>query len=1100
MSDFRDEIKEFLEDVLYGPAVPGEEETMRSRTDNPLGTYQYGLGVLYPQNKCELPAFDDTADSSPVENDKDVSGMQAPHSSNTERDDDELYQSDQFFPSAYGFSFICRMDELEKVVFKIRYSWYMETSEKDPEQKSSSGKITSWHRKSNAETVRPAEMKQEKSYYRKVLHTDAGRKLVLQLRCRKDLYNGTYMTASLINEAVAENKSQFRSKAYTQIALSAEGVNFLPLPGKRIDEKSSEDEKTNAFLYRKVKEYAVGHGAAVKTAKFEGGTGCTGICLDFMPVAEVAPADTQGDVQNLSFNMRLLADEESFDSEIVKLDALAKQYEHWINRKIAILQQNNELDEIEKTTAVKHENLCREVLKRLRTGISLLKEDDDIAQVFRWANLAMFEQRTRVDIMPWEDSEREPQQGLDNKSPKEWRPFQIAFIVSLIPDMVNPKGSDYRNIVDLIWFPTGGGKTEAYLGLAAFTILWRRYKEGQRGTGTAVLMRYTLRLLASQQTARALALIAALEMIRRDNVRYLGKEPVSLGFFAGDGASYNRRADAVKELKNAGEHKFIIEKCPHCGRKITKHGANNFAGARAGKAYLNGISTDIVFKKKTVILYCPNSLCEFNGGIPFFSIDEDIYEHPPSFIIGTVDKLAMLPYKPEMREIFGDNGQRKPPALILQDELHLISGALGSIAGAYEILIEKLCTENSIKPKIVSATATVARVKQQCLDLWGRDMRVFPAPGPVAGHNFFSKPVTDSTKMRRYLGLMLPGLSGIASQSIVAASLLAVTRLRVRHGGDCDNTIDPYWTLLVYFISLRELGTFSTLEQNEIRTLLIRLYKKLDNAATAKIRGPNTYNSVELTSRFDLSLVKKWMDTLGNRARVNKISKEGKIRLQSESDVVDICRATNMIQVGLDISRLGLMLMYRQPQTTAEYIQASSRIGRQQPGLVVVLYKSQSSRDRSHYEHFQYYHKSFYRDVESISLTPSSPQVIERTIHALLIGLFRVKNPHLLNPQGIMPSKNVEIQDCKAEIIDALRERNWSEYSVVHAERYLDHLLRAWESAGDLHMWAENFYRPVTGNPWLMTPPEKKTYLTSLEKWVVMQSMRNVDSSVKLIK
>ncbi len=1104
MFDFRDDIAEFLEDVIYGPSKLNEIEKMRNDRDNPFGTYQYGAGILYPQQNDDLlDQWDiESENDEPAEIDELVDNSPKRSKSTTERDDDEIYRADQFFPSAFGFSCICRKQELNNLKFSVRFSWYEACTEERTEN-SVIKKLKIWNRKTREVTLLLPEMKKDDKIYCKTLHQDDdGRELGIQVRNRKNVYDNSalYITISLVNKATAKNNSQIKQKAFSQIALCVEGVTFLPLPGPLIDKSSNMDEKTNAFLYREIKEYAVGHGSAVKTFEQENSKSCTKIALDFLPVSEVPPADTIGEVgSSLIFYMRLLADEECFDSEIDKLEKLADKYECWISNKLSVLINSSELTDIEKETAANHEKLCKEVLERFRTGIQMLKDNEDVASVFRWTNLAMYEQQIRGKIDPWEGADRDPRSGIDEKLQKSWRPFQIAFITSLLPDMVDPINSKYRDFVDLIWFPTGGGKTEAYLGLAAFTILWRRYNAmGDYGNGTAVLMRYTLRLLASQQTARALSLVSALEIIRRENISLLGKTPITLGFFAGDGASHNTRSNAINDLKEDGEHKFILEKCPHCGRKIVKHHANNFSGAKVGTVHQNGKKTVIQFSRNTVVLYCPNTLCSFHGGIPFFPIDEDIYEQPPAFIIGTVDKLAMLPYKPEMRAIFGDNGTRKPPELILQDELHLISGALGSIAGAYEILIEKLCMNETVKPKIVSATATVARVAEQCKDLWGREMRVFPAPGPIAGHNFFSKPELDPSKMRRYLGVMLPGLSSIASQSVVTAALLAAPRQFVRDGGNCCE-VDPWWTLIAYFITLRELGNFSTIEQNEIRTLLIKFYKMRASPESSQLRGPNTYKSVELTSRFSLSLVKAWMDELVSTVRVNKFQKDNTIYLKSE-DVVDICRASNMIQVGLDIGRLGLMLMYRQPQTTAEYIQASSRVGRQKPGLVVILYKPQSSRDRSHYEHFHYYHSSFYRDVESISLTPWSPQVIERTVHALLIGLYRIKNPGQIYPQNIEPLNNFKLSECKKELIEAFANRGWGKDAVIRAESYIDSLLNDWANAGPLHRWSPNPYQNDKGNPWLMTPPGEMEAIPSLKRWAVMQSMRNIDSSTKLIK
>ena len=566
-------------------------------------------------------------------------------------------------------------------------------------------------------------------------------------------------------------------------------------------------------------------------------------------------------------------------------------------------------------------------------------------------------------------------------SERAWHPFQIAFILMTIRSVFHGETPDpeERNIVDLIWFPTGGGKTEAYLGLIAFTILSRRLHNPDNA-GTTALMRYTLRLLTTQQYQRAASLICALEAVRREPVLDLGSLPITIGLWVGGGVTPNKEKDAKTALgritQGKKENPFIILSCPWCGAQMGPVKSGNATKVRGYRK---------VERNSKVRLVCEDSDCLFSDGLglPLLLIDEHIYKEPPTLVVGTVDKFALLPWYPQAKSLFGIGSDRfDPPDLIVQDELHLISGPLGSMVGHYETVIDALCRNDGMPAKIVASTATISRANQQIKDLYGgRKSMLFPPQGLRAGESFFAEERQDKPG-RMYLGVFATGLPSMttAEVRVLSAMLQAPKCAKYDEPGD----INYYWTLMVYFNSIRELGHAATLIRADISEYLDVLWRRLGltkewgDDQLKKRRYIN--NDMELTSRVQNSEITEYMEQLFT-------DYDG----QRNSWPVDICVATNMIQVGLDVPRLSLMTMVGQPKTTSEYIQASSRVGRSGdgPGLVVTLLSPAKPRDRSHAEHFRAFHESIYRYVEPTSVTPFAIPVTERAIHALVFTLCR---------------------------------------------------------------------------------------------------------------
>jgi hypothetical protein len=413
---------------------------------------------------------------------------------------------------------------------------------------------------------------------------------------------------------------------------------------------------------------------------------------------------------------------------------------------------------------------------------------------------------------------------------------------------------------------------------------------------------------------------------------------------------------------------------------------------------------------------CANEQCEFsaaqNRTLPIVGVDEPIYRRLPCFVIATVDKFAALPWTGRVGCLFGhvqrwdkegfygpcdpNKGQQLPtagllpPDLIVQDELHLISGPLGTIAGIYEIAIEQLCSRSLPdggirRPKIVASTATVRRADRQIRALFGRaQTAIFPPPGASRMDSFFARttPATPETPGRLYLGIAAQGRSMkvVLLRASLALLSSAQTLYQANGGRVPENPADPYMTLLGYFNSLRELGGSRRIVEDEVKSRLELYWKRRRIEPEDKLFSTRfiRHSPLELTSRVETDEVA-----------------EAKQKLAADfstDDRVDVALATNMISVGLDILRLGLMLMFGQPKTSSEYIQATSRVGRQKgkPGLVVTLLNIHRPRDRSHYERFDVYHRTFYRSVEATSVTPFSPRALDRALTAALVGVCRL--------------------------------------------------------------------------------------------------------------
>ena len=610
-------------------------------------------------------------------------------------------------------------------------------------------------------------------------------------------------------------------------------------------------------------------------------------------------------------------------------------------------------------------------------------------------------------------------------------------------------------------------------------------------------MRYTLRLLTAQQFERASRLIAALEFLRNKYPELLKDEKITVGLWVGMASTPNKVKDAhnkVDEINaecNKGDkgdpeqkNTFQVSSCPWCGSKLINRNKHN----KWDQGFeIVGRGQSAKFKIK-----CLNERCFYHKELPIQVVDEMLYENPPTLLFATVDKFAILAWEENGHRFFNSlSDVGLPPDLIIQDELHLFSGPLGSITGIFESIVELLCTKEGRKPKIIASTATTRNAMEQVKALYdGRMVNAFPPTGLNYKDSFFAKIIEEDSK-RQYVGFMPTGKTAIDTQLQLIAHLL-VARMEVYRDFIKRNnyeTVDNYWTIVSYYNSLKDVGKIYNKIGDEISnftsTLQIRLLGESPDY-TFNYYGLSN-RVVELTSRIESPRIKQVLKELEE----NKFRPDSVKQYENEKtyirNIVDLALATNMISVGIDIERLNLMLINGQPKNIAEYIQASSRVGRKTKGLVVTLLDANRARDKSYFEHFVSFHQAFYKSVEPISITPFTENTIDKMLSSLIITYIRHKKGLFQNnnAQHFLPEM---VNEFKKIIINRFKGCN-SEYF----ESKIDDLTKDWSKKikeYSLKNYKVNSYRNEAG---LMKRPTEKVSNED-EKWSVMESMREIDT------
>lgn len=857
-------------------------------------------------------------------------------------------------------------------------------------------------------------------------------------------------------------------------------------------------ELEDEYYYKGRPVYARGRGCAATWEKNAEETNAIAIKSSFIPDYEIPSVSAQiDDMPEHAFSMLQMGSPKKKDEVISNLRTLTSMYGSWIAE--VLVNDENMHDEKFETIGQSIIDKCNEANRRMNIGIDLIENNDKVYQAFVFMNQAMYLQRSITSFskdygngIPC--SLRDYMTDMPEKGRKrdhsEWRPFQIAFILLNLYGIMDGESPE-RDIVDLLYFPTGGGKTEAYLGLIAFTIAYRRLtaseeNDYEKDGGVTVFLRYTLRLLTTQQRDRLMRLVVSMEWLREKNQELYGKERITIGFWVGGKVTPNKFND-YSDTDQFKKKEFIrnltkqIIKCPYCGKPITRD------------------EYDINKKGKSVKIHCADLLCMFSKKsgrtIPVYLVDEEIYAKCPTVIISTVDKFARLPWSEQVGLLFGKTDRRctrcghiaigdikhpnshradkmaglekaevlsckpfYPPELIIQDELHLITGSLGTIYGGYETIVEEMCciekNGKKIRPKYVASTATIRNAGEQIKVLYGRnEFTQFPPSGFDTRDSFFIKEVPLPTEnlvnasedrigemiskgqkpFRQYVGICASGQS-VKTTLIRLYSIILQTALDIAKEPEYEDYIDPYYTLIGYFNSIRELGGAVRLLDDDIASR-IRVVKNKYNSPEQ--RYLNFEGKKEITSRIPSWEIAQILEKLAVPYDKNK----------ERQGCYDVVIATNMIAVGMDVDRLGLMSVVGQPKQNSEYIQATSRVGRQHPGIIFTVYNPYRPRDLSNYENFVGFHSQMYRYVEGTTATPFAARARDRVLHALVVSLLRLQVEAMADNGGASSINDIsdkQIKEIKDKILD--RVKITAPASYVDTEKEIDEFINTWKN------------------------------------------------------
>ncbi len=1157
---------------LLGPAGgPEEELTERNVRD------RYLVGVLAPRSQPQpvppKPDTDEDDEETPLLPDELSEGGADTADDGTTDKDVPIVQA--HLPSSFGLTF-CVDKSAKTLTVEARWGQYKREKKEDQTDDRTGRPKRVWKRYQRSGSVT---LRLDRTAVPPTPLSDEFPGIYVKGQVRKRDH-GIIVTLFLVNgQEEGRPKDEYH---LFQPELLVTGPDGAAVFCKRLTRKTSAkadpgvrlEEDTMAMLYRRHVEFAVGHGVAVHAEASPDEPDRAVLVKTCIiprheisrttpPTADDAPLHPAfAKLAGLVLDMKELADLQGKQVK-AKLGPLVTAYREWTDQQEAYLKQHQQSFKDYDEAPAEAVKKCRHNLARIEAGLKLLEEDAQAGEAFRFMNRAMWLQRTHSLYSEQVRRGGQPDfdKDIDVPANRTWYPFQVAFVLLNLPGLTRldhpDRSDDVSALADLLFFPTGGGKTEAYLGLSAYTMGLRRLQgtvAGRSGeNGVAVLMRYTLRLLTIQQFQRATALVCACESIRRKALEQgdgrWGKTPFRIGLWVGRRTTPNRTDDAAEAIKQLRGNQYAgagigspyqLTSCPWCGSAIEagKHLDCKPFPNEAGRT----------------LTYCGDKagLCPFGRklaaeeGLPVVVVDEEIYRRLPTLLIATVDKFAQMPWKGEVQMLFGmvngfcerhgfrspevedsqfhpktraglpsartvEHAPLRPPDLIIQDELHLISGPLGTLVGLYETAIDRLCTWDvggkKVRPKVVASTATIKSADVQMRALFLRTVNVFPPHGLEVGDNFFSlqRPPSEEHPGRVYIGICATGRRLKAALiRVYTAYLCSAQALYERYG----KAADPWMSLVGYFNSMRELGGMRRLVDDDVFTRC----KKMDRRGLAK-RFFRTDYLAELTSRMRSEDIPQTLDRLEavfdpEQEEQRQAAYQRKDWKSAPKKPLDVLLATNMISVGVDVKRLGLMVVAGQPKACAEYIQATSRVGRnpKAPGLVCTVFNWARPRDLSHYETFEHFHATFYKHVEPLSVTPFSPGALQRGLAGLLVSLVRLGRMEFNTNESAnrIQTTDAYVQDAIAAICRRAELVGDGTAVADYCRAQLQAKVDLWQAEAQNQTGGRTltFSEPRGGDG-----PKRGTTVSllrrpGLERWeefTCLNSLREVEPSVKLI-
>ena len=1083
LSDHRKTLFRWLRRCLEGPrsntAYESEENILNGM--RPLDCFQ--IGILYPIVRGEAGIDPATEEAEEDEDDAPPDARPADVESDESETAKSVRKKPRYVPpSSAGFSFFVQGDEIRLQInpWGVRY-------ELEPQYH----KPNRWIRKPFSDRLLllpPFLSPTSRAASAEALSPVFDGRAEVQVLWRP-YKKGWLTTVSLSNRQIFPD--EISARAYpdrqNQLCLFEVRLECIIESGHvgtypRVDPALlSQEEQELEMQYRNRRIYALGHGAAVDWQVNNGRV--EEIRIDFLPKVEVPQISvaSTGRGRRVLDLQYLAAYAKQPQAVHADLEMFLHAYKKWISGRKASAE--NLAQQQDRDVAERILKRMQRALTRMQSGLRLLKTDRAAAEAFAFANEAMYRQMRQSDL-----SREKPEKEY------RWRPFQLAFLLMEIESVVNTE-SEFRDTVDLIWFPTGGGKTESYLGLIAFVVAWRRLRYPSTSGGTTVLMRYTLRLLTRQQFQRAARLVCAMELLRRGCPDKLGSEVISIGIWVGEALSPNSYKKACQVVAKAGRQdtrvlqNLVMDQCPWCGQLFS--------------ADRNYLATHARFG-----FQCTNPECPFgtsvseNECLPCNVVDEALYENPPTLLIATIDKFARLAWEERSAAFFGVNGQR-PPELIIQDELHLITGALGSIAGLYEAAVDTVLRHRGVYPKYIASTATIRMAAQQVKRLYGRSVAVFPPPGLSIDDSFFARTIPLAEKPGRlYVGYFAHHLKRTDSLAPLAAAVLAAPEQLFCRQADKDILLDAWWTMVVFHSSLKGVGRSHNAFNIDVPLYWSRYVNAVANKADSTTTDDDDMTAASCRGENRLKNFKRRIAQLTSISSPEE-NAETFSRLErpfNDARQLDAVLATNMISVGLDVSRLAVMIINGQPLTTAEYIQSSSRVGRGRvPGIVITNYYRDQARSLSHYESFRPYHESFYRFVEPSSITPFTYQARRRALHAALVIAMRHCCPNFRENQsaGNFTSASPDVRKVMELFLRRCCEADPENAGEV--EKHVRMLVGQWEGEAERCRREKRRldYQAPAGNK--VTDRLLHTHGDRIQGlWSTLQSMRNVEDTALL--
>ncbi len=722
------------------------------------------------------------------------------------------------------------------------------------------------------------------------------------------------------------------------------------------------------------------------------GRGCVAVEIDNGVRTETLPVLTQrrmvprkDHIPELSWSS-LAADPVPVLGEVARaMCDFAAEWDMWLQ---------NQSDQRVRKTAESDLVRYRGEIGRFEDGIAAMAGDPKLAKALQLANVSFA-------------------RANQAKPYSSWHLFQLVYIVTHLPALAGRSSRDRDQLedldtVDVLWFPTGGGKTEAYLGLTLVAAFYDRLR-GKRA-GLTAWLKFPLRMLSVQQLIRVLRILAVADDVRNEYLEDAGA-PFELGYLVGSSNTPNSlrwkqrwwpgfaaAADAVKVEPARFDRHRLVGQCPFC----------------LAKGNQIGLTPDESTYR--LIHFCRSCRRQ----LPIHITDDEVYRYQPTVVVSTIDKVTgfsrygeftsfnrgprwkcpqhgyfafgICPVATEQKEplrcrtpesAYEEIAWEDPvPALTIQDEMHLVREDLGVFASHYEGLIAELQKggPSGLTTKVLSATATIEQFQNQLRQVYGRYPRRFPSSGYEKNRSFYTDTLAETRRV--FLGVMPTG-SGVSK--VETAARVQQTMIELIHRFQDDPAEASFLIAEFAGIQVSPIDILDVLFNYEVSLGFVN-----SKNAGAQISDAIAQLSAELEARGQDRVLRRVLSgevDVPELAEVIELIEDAQ-QATPRSDRLRALVGTSVVSHGVDLERLNLMVMAGLPPTTADYIQATSRSGRTYVGLVATVYDRFSRREASSFSNFLSTHRLLDTQVEPVPVNRFASRAIERTLPGVVTALL----------------------------------------------------------------------------------------------------------------